>query len=141
MRRADDNQESRMKIRAIDHFVLVVLSIDATVEFYTRVLGVNAREIAPGRWALFFGDQKINLQQLHLNVDPQTRHPTRGAGDFCLLTDTPIAQVVAELEAQGVRIINGPVRRSGATGPILSVYFYDPDENLVEVSNAIVDAP
>jgi catechol 2,3-dioxygenase-like lactoylglutathione lyase family enzyme len=133
-------QERRMKIRAIDHFVLVVLSMEATVEFYTRVLGVDAREMTPGRWALYFGSQKINLQQLHLNVDPQTRHPSRGAGDFCLLTDTPIAEVVSALQKHGVKIINGPVQRSGATGPILSVYFYDPDENLVEVSNVIADA-
>jgi catechol 2,3-dioxygenase-like lactoylglutathione lyase family enzyme len=126
-----------MRIRAIDHFVLVVLSIETTVEFYTRVLGLEAREIAPGRWALHFGNQKINLQQLHLNVDKQTRHPNRGAGDFCLLTDTPIAEVVSHLEQQGVKIIAGPGQRTGATGSILSVYFHDPDENLVEVSNLI----
>lgn len=126
-----------MQVRAIDHFVLVVLSIEATVDFYRRVLGLEAREIAPGRWALHFGNQKINLQQLHASVDPQTRHPARGAGDFCLLTDTPIAEVVRHLESQGVKIINGPIQRTGATGPILSVYFYDPDENLVEISNPI----
>ena len=126
-----------MRVRAIDHFVLVVLSMEATVEFYTRVLGVEARETTPGRWALHFGNQKINLQQLHVSVDKQTRHPNRGAGDFCLLTDTPIAEVVSQLEQQGVKIVTGPGQRTGATGPILSVYFYDPDENLVEVSNLI----
>lgn len=125
-----------MQIKAIDHFVLVVLSIERTVAFYTRVLGMTAREIAPARWALHFGQQKINLQQLHVSVDPQTRHPTRGAGDFCLLTDTPIDEVVAHLAASGVPIIDGPVRRIGAPGPITSVYFYDPDENLVEVFQA-----
>jgi catechol 2,3-dioxygenase-like lactoylglutathione lyase family enzyme len=128
-----------MQIRAIDHFVLVVLSVEVTVEFYTRVLGLEAREMAPGRWSLHFGNQKINLQQQHLSVDRQTLHPCRGAGDFCLLTETPIADVVAHLQRQGVRIINGPIRRTGATGPILSVYFYDPDENLVEVSNIIAE--
>lgn len=127
-----------MRIRAIDHFVLVVLDIEATVKFYTRVLGLEAREIASGRWALFFGNQKINLQQLHVSVDAQTRHPSRGAGDFCLLTDTPMTEVVSHLVQQGVEIISGPVQRAGATGPILSVYFYDPDENLVEVSNLII---
>jgi catechol 2,3-dioxygenase-like lactoylglutathione lyase family enzyme len=126
-----------MRIRAIDHFVLVVLSIETTVEFYTRVLGLEARETAAGRWALHFGNQKINLQQLHVSVDKQTLHPNRGAGDFCLLTDIPIAEVVSHLEQQRVKIIAGPAQRAGATGSILSVYFYDPDENLVEVSNLI----
>ena len=124
-----------MRIRAIDHFVLVVRNTATTIEFYTRVLGLEARETSPGRWALHFGSQKINLQQLHLNLDNKTLHPNCGAGDFCLLTDTPIAEVVSHLEQQGVKIISGPGQRSGATGPILSVYFYDPDENLVEVSN------
>lgn len=126
-----------MKIESIDHFVLIVLSIDVTVEFYGRVLGMEARELAPGRWALHFGSQKINLQQLHFSVDPQTRHPSRGAGDFCLLTEMPIDEVVRHLLAHGVRIIDGPVRRTGATGPLTSVYFYDPDENLVEISNRV----
>lgn len=126
-----------MQIKAIDHFVLVVLSVEATVAFYRRVLGMEAREFTPGRWALYFGQQKINLQQLHVSVDKQTLHPTRGAADFCLLTDTPMSEVVRHLQQQGVSIINGPGQRAGATGPILSVYFYDPDENLVEVSNPI----
>jgi catechol 2,3-dioxygenase-like lactoylglutathione lyase family enzyme len=126
-----------LKIRSIDHLVLVVLNIETTVEFYTRVLGMEAREPAPGRRALHFGSQKINLQQLHASMDPNTRHPTRGAGDFCLLTDTPIDEVASHLGAQGVAIIEGPIRRTGATGPIQSVYFYDPDENLVEVSDRL----
>ena len=126
-----------MNIRAIDHFVLVVLSIERTVAFYSRVLGLEAREISPGRWALHFGDQKINLQQLHVSVDPQTLHPSRGAGDFCLLTDVPIQDVVDHLHREKVRIVNGPIQRTGACGPIMSVYFHDPDENLVEVSNQL----
>jgi len=128
-----------MKIRAIDHFVLVVLSIEATVTFYTRVLGFEARETSPGRWALHFGNQKINLQQLHHSVDPQTLHPSRGAGDFCLLTDTPIQKVIDHLHREKINVINGPIRRAGASGPIMSVYFYDPDENLVEISNQLSD--
>ena len=127
----------KLNIRAIDHFVLVVLSIEKTVDFYTRVLGLDARQVSPGRWALHFGDQKINLQQLHVSVDDQTLHPTRGAGDFCLLTDTPMEEIMTKLHQDGVRIIGGPVQRTGARGPIMSVYFYDPDENLVEVSNQL----
>ena len=126
-----------MNIRSIDHFVLVVLNIETTVKFYTRVLGLEAREIAPGRWALHFGNQKINLQQLHSSVDPQTLHPSRGAGDFCLLTDTPMDEVVSHLHRENVRIIDGPVQRTGACGALMSVYFYDPDENLVEISNRL----
>ncbi len=126
-----------MRIDSIDHFVLTVLDIDTTVAFYRRVLGMEAEEMASGRWALRIGRQKINLQQLHLSVDPNTRHPTRGAGDFCLLTDVPIDAVVAHLQREKIPIVAGPVQRTGAAGPILSVYFYDPDENLVEVSNQI----
>src|ERR1700733_4949479 len=102
-----------MQIRAIDHFVLVVLNIETTIRFYTRVLGLEARETTSGRWALHFGNQKINLQQLHLNVDDKSLHPNRGAADFCLLTDTPIAEVVSQLEQQGVKIVTGPGQRNG----------------------------
>lgn len=128
-----------MRIASIDHFVLVVLSLARTADFYARVLGMEAREFAPGRVALHFGDQKINLQELHRSVDPNTRHPSRGAGDFCLLTETPMPQVLARLAAEGVVPLGPPAPRDGATGPILSVYFHDPDENLVEVANRMPD--
>ncbi|MCB8819788.1 VOC family protein [Microvirga rosea] len=124
-----------MQVKGIDHFVLVVKNIDTTCAFYSRVLGMTAHEMHPGRWALHFGSQKINLQQVGLSVDPFNRHPTPGAADFCLLTDLPMETVMAHLRACGIAIIDGPVRRTGATGPLLSVYFYDPDDNLVEVSN------
>ena len=128
-----------IQIRAIDHFVLVVLDVDATVDFYRRATGIEARETAPGRWMLPIGHQKINLQELHHSVDPNTRHPTRGAGDFCLLTDTPIAAVVAHLASEGIALAAGPIRRTGSRHPLLSVYVYDPDENLVEIANEITD--
>lgn len=126
-----------MHINAIDHIVLVVRDIGRTVSFYTRVLGMRGEEFRPGRWALRFGDQKINLQEIGLNVDPIVKHPTAGAADFCLLTDVRLPDVVTHLTEQGVQIVRGPGRRDGAIGPLESVYFFDPDENLVEVSNQV----
>ncbi|NBJ10272.1 VOC family protein [Microvirga arsenatis] len=127
-----------MKVRSIDHFVLVVRDAEQTCSFYSRVLGMVPRQMPSGRWALHFGDQKINLQQVGLSVDPLARRPTPGAADFCLLTDVPIADVVRHLEGCGVEIFDGPVERMGAAGPILSVYFYDPDDNMVEISNRLL---
>lgn len=124
-------------IDAIDHLVLTVLDVEASLAFYARVLGMTAERVGEGRGALHFGTQKINLQQLHKGVDPNTRHPSRGSGDFCLLTRVSIDMVVAHLAAQGVAVIEGPIERTGAQGPIRSVYFYDPDENLVEVANRL----
>jgi catechol 2,3-dioxygenase-like lactoylglutathione lyase family enzyme len=126
-----------MHVRSIDHFVLVVKDAARTCSFYSRALGMKAEQMPNGRWALLFGEQKINLQQMGLDVDPLARRPTPGAADFCLLTDVPIDEVVAHLSNCGVEIFDGLVRRTGARGPILSVYFYDPDDNMVEVSNLI----
>jgi catechol 2,3-dioxygenase-like lactoylglutathione lyase family enzyme len=126
-----------VRIASIDHFVLVVTDVRRTCDFYGRVLGMEAREMESGRFALHFGCQKINLQQVGSSVDPLARHPTPGAGDFCLLTEVPLDEVVAHLEQEGVAIFDGPVRREGASGTLLSVYFYDPDDNMVEVSNLL----
>lgn len=119
----------------IDHFVLTVASIEATCEFYGRVLGMEAVTFAGGRRkALSFGAQKINLHEVGREFDPKARRPTAGSGDFCLITETPLDAVIAHLAAQGVAIEEGPVDRTGATGPMRSVYFRDPDGNLVEVA-------
>ncbi|MET0427291.1 MAG: VOC family protein [Microvirga sp.] len=126
-----------MRIASIDHFVLVVKDVPATCAFYGRVLGMEVREMGSGRFALHFGRQKINLQQVGLSVDPLARHPTPGAADFCLLTEVPLDAVMAHLAREGVAIFDGPVRREGASGTLLSVYFYDPDDNMVEVSNLL----
>jgi catechol 2,3-dioxygenase-like lactoylglutathione lyase family enzyme len=126
-----------MRIRSIDHLVLVVKSLETTAEFYTRAFGMTVEEMRPGRWALKFGAQKLNLQQVGLSVDPMARRPTPGAADFCLLTDTPMEAVIKHLTDSGVQIADGPIRRTGATGPLMSVYVYDPDDNLVEISNQI----
>ena len=126
-----------MHIDRIDHVVLTVLDIEASCAFYQRVLGMKVLSFEGGRKALAFGDQKFNLHQAGKEFEPKSDRPTPGSADFCLITATPIDQVVAHLESCDVRILEGPVQRSGATGPILSVYFRDPDLNLIEVSNAL----
>jgi catechol 2,3-dioxygenase-like lactoylglutathione lyase family enzyme len=124
-----------MKIDAIDHLVLTVRDLDATCGFYSRALGMEVVTFGGGRRALAFGRQKINLHQAGREFEPKADRPTPGSGDLCLVTPVPLAEVIAHLEACGVEIIEGPVARTGAMGPIRSVYFRDPDRNLVEVSN------
>ncbi|MSO77241.1 MAG: VOC family protein [Alphaproteobacteria bacterium] len=124
-------------IEGLDHLVLTVKSIDATCAFYVRVLGMRRDDFAPARTALRFGRQKINLHQADMPIDPRVRHATPGSGDLCFVTKTPIADVVAHLKLEGVEITAGPGERAGAVGKLLSVYFYDPDENQIEVSNQI----
>jgi catechol 2,3-dioxygenase-like lactoylglutathione lyase family enzyme len=126
---------TRPFIRSIDHFVLTCADVDATVEFYVRTLGMTAHTFAGGRRALSFGNQKINLHQAGAEFEPKARVATAGAGDFCLLSDVPVAEVARHLAAEGVEIIEGPVAKTGAVRPLISIYFRDPDGNLVEVSN------
>jgi catechol 2,3-dioxygenase-like lactoylglutathione lyase family enzyme len=127
----------RPLIRSIDHFVLTCADLDATIEFYVRVLGVSAETFAGGRRALCFGNQKINLHQAGREFEPKARVATPGSGDFCLLSDVPVAGIAEHLAAEGVAIIEGPVAKTGAAGPLNSIYFRDPDGNLVEVSNQV----
>lgn len=124
-----------MKIDRIDHLVLTVKDLNETCEFYSKVLGMEIVFFAEGRKALSFGNQKINLHQQENEFDPKAIHPTPGSADLCFLTATPMDEVVSHLNACGVKIIEGPVEKTGATGPILSVYFRDPDGNLIELSN------
>jgi catechol 2,3-dioxygenase-like lactoylglutathione lyase family enzyme len=123
-----------VRIDRLDHLVLTVADIDATVDFYTRVLGMTAVTFGPGRTALAFGRSKINLHRAGHEFEPKARRPTPGSADLCLITTDPLDQVIGELAAHGVPVEEGPVDRTGATGPILSVYFRDPDRNLIEVS-------
>jgi catechol 2,3-dioxygenase-like lactoylglutathione lyase family enzyme len=126
-----------LHIDRLDHLVLTVKDLETTVAFYTSVLGMGVQRLPAGRTALTFGQQKINLHQQGREFDPKAHRPTPGSGDVCLLTSVPIADVVRHLGACNVEIIEGPVQRAGAIGPILSVYFRDPDLNLIEVSNLI----
>lgn len=127
-----------MQIAAIDHLVLTVASISTTIDFYQRVLGFESREFKPGRYALHFGQQKLNLHEVGRVVDLNVRHATPGSADLCFLTVTPLEQVVEHLSREGVRVVQGPVAATGARCSLRSVYFYDPDENLIEVSNEVV---
>jgi catechol 2,3-dioxygenase-like lactoylglutathione lyase family enzyme len=123
-----------VRIDRLDHLVLTVADIDATVAFYTRVLGMEAVTFGAGRTALAFGRSKINLHRAGHEFEPKARRPTPGSADLCLIAAGPLEQVIEDLAAHGIPVEEGPVERTGATGPILSVYFRDPDQNLIEVS-------
>jgi len=124
-----------MEIDRLDHLVLTVKDIEATCAFYERVLGMKPVTFGAGRRALQFGRQKINLHQVGKEYDPKARVPAAGSGDLCLITTTPIPEVVQHLQTCQVPIVEMPSTRTGAMGPIQSVYFRDPDGNLLEVSN------
>ncbi len=124
-----------MHIDRLDHLVLTVRDIAATCQFYRDVLGMELVQFEDGRRALRFGDQKFNLHQAGREFEPKADHPLPGSADFCLITSIPIDTVAAHVRACGVAILQGPVQRTGATGPIRSIYFRDPDLNLVEVAN------
>ena len=124
-----------MNIDTIDHIVLTVANIDATCEFYARVLGMKPVTFGSGRMALHFGTQKINLHQHGKEFEPKAQVPTPGSADLCFVTTVPLAEVIEHLKHCGIAIVEGPVPRTGARGPMMSVYFRDPDSNLIEVSN------
>jgi catechol 2,3-dioxygenase-like lactoylglutathione lyase family enzyme len=123
-----------MKIAALDHLVLTVRDLAATCDFYTRVLGMTVVTV-DGRSALHFGVQKINLHVAGREFEPKAVHPTPGSGDLCFLTDLPLVAVMAHIEDCGVPILDGPVPRAGARGPMHSIYLRDPDGNLIEIAN------
>jgi catechol 2,3-dioxygenase-like lactoylglutathione lyase family enzyme len=124
-----------MYVDRIDHIVLTVKDIDTTCAFYERVLGMKTVIFAGGRKALSFGSQKINLHQYGKELEPKAKKPTPGSADLCFITSIPIAHVISHLASCGVTVLDGPVQRTGARGPMVSVYFRDPDMNLIEVSN------
>lgn len=124
-------------IAALDHLVLTVADIERTVAFYTRVLGMRRVSFGEGRVALAFGEQKINLHALGREFEPKAARPAAGSADFCLITRTPIEDVVRGLDVAGVPIEAGPVPKTGAKAQLTSVYIRDPDGNLVEIANEI----
>jgi catechol 2,3-dioxygenase-like lactoylglutathione lyase family enzyme len=125
----------RLKVLGLDHLVLTVEDLETTVEFYTRVMGMSVRAFERGRLALRFGSQKINLHEAGQEFEPHARRPIPGSADLCFVTEGGLDEWVDHLAASGVELVEGPVPRLGALGPMSSVYFRDPDGNLIEVSS------
>ena len=123
-----------MKIIAIDHIVLCVADVQRTLDFYRDALGMEPREERPGKWSLHFGLHKISLQDARTAPDI-ARATVPGSGNFCLITREPVGDVAAGLQQRGIDVFIGPAERDGALGRLMSIYFRDPDGNLVEVSN------
>lgn len=126
---------SDITIRHLDHIVLTVANIKVTCKFYSLILGMKLVKFDGNRVALMFGEQKINLHPAGGGYDPKARMPTPGSGDLCFISETPIKDVIFHLNFHKIEIIKGPIEKTGALGSIISVYFYDPDGNLIEVSN------
>lgn len=121
-------------ISHIDHLVITVRSLEKTCSFYARVLKFT-RSDEPGKpTALHFGTGKINVHEISHTFEPKARVPTAGAADFCLIADENLDEIARQLQKEHVPIELGPVERQGARGPMTSLYFRDPDGNLVEVS-------
>ena len=130
-----------VKIAALDHLVLTVTDLARSAAFYEAALGMR-HETFTGtdgttRHALLFGRQKINLHQAGAEFAPHARRPTVGSADLCFLLEGGMSLTVATLEALGVSIVDGPIRRTGARGPINSIYIRDPDGNLIELSEPL----
>ena len=124
-----------MRVERIDHFVLTVRDTETTCDFYSRILGMEIDEFEGGRKALRFGEQKINLHEVGKEFEPKAREPVPGSADFCLISDVSLEDVARHLASCGIEVIEGPVERTGAMGQMNSVYFRDPDGNLIEVSS------
>ena len=124
-----------MNVIGLDHLVITTQNLDACLDFYVRVLGMRA-EKKNGRYALHFGRQKINIHRHRGEFQPAAANATYGSADVCLLMEGPVDSVAADLAASGWPIELGPVPRTGATGPITSIYVRDPDGNLIELSVA-----
>jgi catechol 2,3-dioxygenase-like lactoylglutathione lyase family enzyme len=126
-----------MRVLRIDHVVLTVADLETTIAFYQRVLGMTAVSFGEGRRGLAFGDQKLNLHQAGREFEPKARKPTPGAIDLCFTTDVPLEEVAAHLRRHSIEIEHGPVDKVGARRALRSLYFRDPDGNLIEVANEV----
>lgn len=125
----------KYQIKSLDHLVLTVKDIAKTVEFYTTVLGMQKEIFKQNRVALKFGSQKINLHQLGAEFEPKAYNVKEGSADLCFITQTSVTDFKAYIESLGVKVIEGPIKRTGAMGEIDSIYVRDPDGNLIEIAN------
>ncbi len=121
-------------ISHLDHLVLTVKNIQHTLDFYTKVLGMKTISFGDNRRALRFGNQKINLHEAGSEISPHANSPQPGSADLCFILDVPLEEFIKHLEVCSVTIIEGPVERTGAVSTVMSVYFRDPDKNLIETS-------
>ncbi|HGN0868378.1 catechol 2,3-dioxygenase-like lactoylglutathione lyase family enzyme [Providencia alcalifaciens] len=121
-------------INRLDHLVLTTTDLDACLDFYQRILKMSVITFGEQRFALQFGQQKINIHQYGKEFEPKAHLPVPGSLDLCFISDIPLIEVQKHIEQQGVKIIEGPVQRTGATGKIISLYIRDPDLNLIEIS-------
>ncbi len=124
-----------MYVDRVDHLVLTVRSIQATCDFYSRTLGMEVITFGNGRQALRFGQQKINLHEAGREFEPKALQPAPGSADLCFITTVPLADAIAHLQSCGVELVSEPAARTGAIGSLRSIYFRDPDGNLIELSN------
>ena len=124
-----------MKIIKIDHIVLTVTDVESTARFYESTLGMIRETSGAGRVALTFGNQKINLHEYGKEFNPRAAHAVPGSEDLCFITDTKLEIAMDHVRSKGIKIVEGPVTRTGAAGKIVSFYFRDPDGNLIEVAN------
>jgi catechol 2,3-dioxygenase-like lactoylglutathione lyase family enzyme len=124
----------RPQILALDHVVLTVASIERTIRFYSELLGMMHVRFGHGRSALAFGGQKLNLHEAGREFEPKADRPTPGSADLCFELDADAGEIARWLETNGVQVEEGPVRRTGARGPVVSFYLRDPDRNLVELA-------
>jgi catechol 2,3-dioxygenase-like lactoylglutathione lyase family enzyme len=125
----------KYQIKSLDHLVLTVKDIAKTVEFYTMVLGMQKEIFKQNRVALKFGSQKINLHQLGAEFEPKAYNVKEGSADLCFITQTSVTDFKTHIESLGVKVIEGPIKRTGAVGEINSIYVRDPDGNLIEIAN------
>lgn len=126
-----------MDIQSLDHLVLTVKNIEESIHFYSNILGMQHIQFGDNRHALKFGEQKINLHQSDNIFQPAAKSPTSGSADLCFIVNTPTEQIVSELSEADINVLEGPVKRTGANGKILSIYLRDPDMNLIELSNQL----
>lgn len=127
-------QSNSLQIDHLDHLVLTVHNIETSCTFYCTVLGMELITFGDNRKALKFGEQKINLHLYQHEFEPKAKHPTPGAADVCLITKQPLTDWATHFKHHEIAILEGPVMRTGAMGPIESLYIRDPDGNLIEIS-------